>query len=42
VADPGDPEVVRRLTDLAEGDDDLLAEHAAWAIRRLAAREAIG
>ena len=38
VAEPGDPEVVRRLTDLAAGDDDLLAEHARWALDRLAAR----
>ncbi len=38
VAVPGDPEVVRRLTDLADGSDEMLAEHARWALDRLAAR----
>lgn len=38
VADPGDPEVVGRLTTIAGGADDLLAEHARWALDRLATR----
>jgi epoxyqueuosine reductase len=38
VADPSDPVVLDRLTALADGDDDLLAEHASWALVRLAER----
>jgi epoxyqueuosine reductase len=42
VADPGDQQVVRRLTRVAAGGDEMLAEHANWALERLAAREAVG
>jgi len=42
VADPSDEQVVRRLTKVAAGGDEMLAEHARWALERLAAREAVG
>lgn len=41
VARPGDEAVLRRLTEVAEGDDAMLAEHARWALDRLAARAAV-
>ena len=31
----GDPDLIPRLSKLAKGEDDMLAEHAIWAIRRL-------
>lgn len=39
VAPPDDATVRATLHELAAGDDDLLAEHAAWALRRLDERE---
>jgi epoxyqueuosine reductase len=40
VADPADAEVRRRLAAVADGPDEMLAEHAAWALARLATRAA--
>ena len=40
VAEPDDARVVGRLAELADGDDELLAEHARWALDRLTARSA--
>jgi epoxyqueuosine reductase len=37
-ADPDDARVRSRLESFAEGDDDLLAEHASWALVRLGRR----
>ena len=43
VAAPDDTRVLTQLSTIAAGDDALLAEHAAWALERLAARaEAAG
>jgi len=39
-AAPDDVTVLAALRDIADGDDDLLAEHAAWALVRLAERAA--
>jgi hypothetical protein len=37
-ADPHDESVAAHLRALADGDDELLAEHAEWALDRLDAR----
>lgn len=42
VADPDDPVVVTEIDRLATGTDPLLAEHAHWALGRLAERRAEG
>jgi epoxyqueuosine reductase len=38
VGSPDDPATVAALAHWADGDDDLLAEHARWALDRLAGR----
>ncbi len=38
VGDPGDARTLAAVERRAAGDDELLAEHAAWALARLAAR----
>jgi epoxyqueuosine reductase len=38
VGEPSDPRVLGRLTAVVDGDDELLAEHASWALARLAER----